>query len=547
MSLHFSGLFSGIDGDKIVEALMNVHRVPLNRLELRKADWQAKQSAVADLESRMNSLNDLVEKLSDTSNLRYVTGTSSDTDVLGAFASLGANEGTYSILVNQLAAAEREVHDGVATLETALGEGQFVYTYNGVTRTVQTEADDVLADLRDLINSDAGNPGVTASILEYDDGAGGVFHLVLSGQDAGEDYTITIDAGTTLSGFEAGNWIETLTAQNAEIRLDGYPPGKWIERSTNTISDVIPNVTVELYTPGTATVTVTRNSGPLKTDLSNLVAIYNGIVDKMDQYTGYDAESGTGGVMQGDSTLHGVFQRVRSAITGAAGGFDSSQDAFVMAAQIGLEIDEDGYLALDEGTLSEALSEDYLAVLRLIGASASGGTDSADLQFDSALTNTQPAIYDVEVDYDAGGQITAARIKLETEESWRALNVDGMGLSGQIGQPEQGLELTVLSGGVSETIGYQVRVQQGFAGQTHDRLEDIMSPVDGAYKTKKDHIDSAIEMLNKQIARQEDRLARIEQRLYEKFARLEATLAQLEAFNSAFQSLFQQLTNSNNE
>ena len=545
MSLYFAGLSSGIDSDAIIESLMVINRIPLNRLQLRKAEWQAKASAVTDLESRMNSLKSLVEQLSDTSNLRSVTGTSSDTDVLGAFASQGADEATYEVEINQLARAEREVHDGVATLETVLGAGNFVYTYNGVTRTVQTAADATLADLRDLINDDTGNPGVTAYILEYDAGGSEVFHLALSGQDTGEDYSIAIDGGTTLTGFEAGTWTETLQAQNAEIRLDGYPGGDWMARASNTITDVIPNVTLELYTAGTATVTVTRNNGPLTTDIHNLVAIYNGIVDKMGTYTGYDAETETAGILQGDSTLHGVFQQIRSALIGRVAGFDTSEDTFVLAAQIGLEIDKDGRLQLDTDVLADALSQDYMGVLRLIGAAASGGTNSADLQFDSAMDSTQAGVYDIEVDYGAAGEITDARIKLEGEGSWRALNVDGMGLSGQLGQAEQGLELTVLNGGISETIPYQVRVQQGFATATSDRLEEIMSTVDGAYLTKSNQIDSAIDMINKQIDRQEDRLETVEQRLFEKFTRLEVSLAQYEALNTAFESLFQQLVGGN--
>ena len=545
MSLYFAGLSSGIDSDAIIESLMAINRIPLNRLQLRKAEWQAKASAVTDLESRMNSLKSLVEQLSDTSNLRSVTGTSSDTDVLGAFASQGADEATYEVEINQLARAEREVHDGVATLETVLGAGNFVYTYNGVTRTVQTAADATLADLRDLINDDTGNPGVTAYILEYDAGGSEVFHLALSGQDTGEDYSIAIDGGTTLTGFEAGTWTETLQAQNAEIRLDGYPGGDWMARASNTITDVIPNVTLELYTAGTATVTVTRNNGPLTTDIHNLVAIYNGIVDKMGTYTGYDAETETAGILQGDSTLHGVFQQIRSALIGRVAGFDTSEDTFVLAAQIGLEIDKDGRLQLDTDVLADALSQDYMGVLRLIGAAASGGTNSADLQFDSAMDSTQAGVYDIEVDYGAAGEITDARIKLEGEGSWRALNVDGMGLSGQLGQAEQGLELTVLNGGISETIPYQVRVQQGFATATSDRLEEIMSTVDGAYLTKSNQIDSAIDMINKQIDRQEDRLETVEQRLFEKFTRLEVSLAQYEALNTAFESLFQQLVGGN--
>lgn len=548
MTIQLTGVNSGIDFDAFVQATLAANSAPLVRLQQDEAEWKTKLAAVSDLESRMGNLEDLVETLSDMTNLRHVLAGSSDSDKLSAVASAGAGEGTYEFTVNQLASAEKEIHEGVATLEAVLGAGTFVYTYNGETRTIQTSAESTLENLQDLINNDGGNPGLRASILEYDDGEGGVFHLVLSGLDTGEDNTITIEDATTLSDFRpgGGRWVETQSAENAEFRVDGYPEGEWIESSTNTLSNVVPNVTVTLHDTGTETLTLSRDYQPLKTDLSNLVAIYNGIVDTLDTYTGYDEETGTSGIMQGDSTLNLLIASVRATLTGPVSGF-TSEDSFTMAAQLGIEIDKDGHLSLDESTLDEALAEDYLGVLRLIGASGTGGTDNTGLQFDSALTSTEAGTYEVEVDYDAAGGVTAARVRLAGESSWRSMVVDGTSLTGDVGNPEQGMALTVITPGVSETIPYEVRVQQGFAGSAYDRLEEIMNPVDGAFLTKKNQIDLTLTAIGKQIDRQEERLLAMEERLSEKYARLETTLVQLEGLNAAFASLFQMFANNQSQ
>jgi hypothetical protein len=185
-----------------------------------------------------------------------------------------------------------------------VGAGQFVYTYNGVTRTLAATSTTTLQNLVDLINKDSGNPGVTASILDYDVSGDPDkrFHLVLSGGDSGQDYGITIGAGTTVAGFAPGaNWTQTQAAVNAQIRVDGYPAGNWIERSSNTISDVIPGVTINLVSPGTASVTLTRSTSQLNEEMTNLVNIYNGIATQVKKYTGYNTDTKTGGVLEGDS------------------------------------------------------------------------------------------------------------------------------------------------------------------------------------------------------------------------------------------------------
>ncbi len=550
MATGLAGVFTNIDTDVLVARSIAIERVPLDRLSAKKTDYEAKKTVVETIESRFTHLEDLIDELRVLSDLRGVSVTSTDRDIVSATGQAGAGEGVYQIEVNRLATSERHVHDGVQDETAALGAAaQFVYTYNGQTRTIQTAATTTLEDLVGLINNDAGNPGVKASILEYEVDASHVYHLVLAGTDTGDDYDITIDAGTTLTGFDASAWTETLDAVDAQLRVDGYPAGTWITRSSNSVTDVIPGVTLELKDTNAAspvTVSSTRSTEQLKTDLGNLASIYNGIVETIDAYTGYDEDTGNAGALQGDSTLYGLVTRVRSALTGAQTGFTSDNDTFMMASQIGLEIDRDGVMEFDTSTFDDAVESDYSSVLEVIGALGQGSTDNANLQFSKAESVTEAGTYDVEIDYDGGGGITAARIRKQGETTWNDATVNGTTISGMVTGPEEGLVLDVLTGGTSETISYEVNVKKGFAGAVYDVLDEIMDAVDGAFVTKKNQIDDAVEDLSDQIETLEDRLLDIEERLLAKYARMETLLAQYDAQRGAFEAMFASLDAMNN-
>jgi len=447
--------------------------------------------------------------------------------------------------------------DGDVGTDTLIGAGTFVYTYNEVTRTITTTADTTLGEFRDLINNDAENPGVIASILEYQGGSGGKYHLVLSGRDTGEDYTIAIEAETTLSGFQAADWTETQSAQNAQIRVDGYPADDWIESAGNTVTSVIPSVTLNLLaTTGGSSVTVNllRDTEQLKSDLANLAGIYNGIVDEINEHVGYDPETDVAGVLIGDSGLNLLLAQIRLLLTTPQAGFDSDEDTYTMAAQIGIEIDRDGYLSLDETMLDEALSEDYFGVLELIGAAGIGGSDSQYVQFNSADSTTTPGVYEVKANVDADGNVIEGqawfRTEGEGEGDWRMASIDGNVLTGPSGYPEQWLRVTIIAdpahAGSPYTQTAEVRVQQGFGGGLYDELEAMLDTTDGPLAIKKERCEDAIDRLEERIAAEEDRLADREERLREKYARLEATLAELDSFRAAFDAMITALNAVNN-
>ncbi len=544
-----SGVLSGIDSEVFVAQALAVARKPLDNLLARKALTQNKQVTFDNLQNLFTSLKSQADSLRDMVAIRGVTASTSDLDIVALTASVGAIEGSYGIEINQLAAAERRVHAGVADKTAAFGSAaQFVYTYDGTTRTVQTSDTTTLEDLAGLINDDSGNPGVSASILEYDSGDGLAYHLVLGGRNTGVDHTITIEVATTLTGFEAGgNWTVSQSARNAQVRLDGYPAGGWIESESNSVSGVIPNVTLELKHIGTATVTLSRDTSQVASGLSNLVSTYNVIVDNLDSIVGYDDQAKTSGIFQGDSTVTGLISGARDLLVRVASGFVNGTDAYTTPASIGLELDKDGHLALDSAILNEALGADYDAVLSLIAASGSGTVSSSDIQFTSTLDSTTPGSYQIKLVYDGAGDITEAYYrKNDALDDWRAADVDGNSITGTLGSPEQGLNILVITPYTSETKIYDVEVKQGFAGALYDLTAAQLDPVSGTFEVKTSQFDLVISSLDKQIELQQARLTAKEERLRAQYIRMEIALAKLEGFQSAFIAMISSLESMNN-
>ena len=207
--LRLPGLATGIDTTTLIAQLMIINSRRLANYQTQKMGYEAKSSALDELRTVIAALSSSVSALSDADNLQAFTASSSDTDVLTVGASSDAFPGSHSVQINQLATTETWIHD-VSTFgyETDyVGEGDFIYSYNNQERVITTTAETTLEGLVDLINNDNDNPGVTASLLYQ----GGKYHLMLSGQETGEDYQISINESTTEvweSSTEGGSFTE---------------------------------------------------------------------------------------------------------------------------------------------------------------------------------------------------------------------------------------------------------------------------------------------------------------------------------------------------
>ncbi len=223
-TIQLPGLLTGIDTATLIAQLMAVERRTLNMYEGRKSAWEEKKDALSSLESKLEALRTSVRSLSNSNELRAFTVASSDSDILTAEASYDAFEGNHTVVINQLANAERWVHtNGKEYAEDYVGAGTFIYSYNHQETVLTTTATTTLQDLAGLINNDANNPGVTANLLYYND----AYHLVLNGNDPGSDYQTSINASNTEvrqaeSAFTVANDNATLTSRIIDLdQFDG--------------------------------------------------------------------------------------------------------------------------------------------------------------------------------------------------------------------------------------------------------------------------------------------------------------------------------------
>jgi flagellar hook-associated protein 2 len=648
---------TGIDTNALIAQLMAVERRTLDMYEQRKSVWEEKQD--------LSTLASSIRALSDADELRAFSAASSDSDKVTAEATFSAYEGNHTVVVNQLATAERWVHTtGLEYLEDYVGEGTFIYSYNHQEVAITTTATTTLEDLVGMINNDADNPGVTASLLNYN----GAYHLVLNGNEAGTDYEISINASNTevwqadsaftfnsdngalgtkvtdldqfdlnggalagderiritghthdgtavdvymdvtantklfhiveeindafagtatatlengkivltdhtsgasqmdlalsydagtgpttlsvptisqstqggsvtadLAGFAEADFTETQSAQDSQIRVDGYPGGDWIERSSNTIDDVIYGVTLHLHDTTDASgeqITLTRDIASVKEKLNSMVEAYNFVMQYVKEKTGYNDVVQTAGLLMGDYVVSGIRSQLLTPFISQTSGFITDVDSFLMPGQIGLELDRDGVLSLNTNVFDEAIAEDYMGVLAVIGADKTGSSDSNTIEFYGASSdNTTAGTYDVEVTI-AAGAITGARIKLSSESTYRDATFSDNIVTGDSTfddnsnpvYPENGLQLSV---DLSQTGVFTatVRVKQGFTGAIEDALDNMLKATTGSVQIDQEHIDDQIEYLQDRIDVEQERLTRTEARLVARYARLERTLA----------------------
>jgi len=234
----------------------------------------------------------------------------------------------------------------------------------------------------------------------------------------------------------------------------------------------------------------------------------------------------------GDYVVSSIRDQLRLPLIAQTSGFIEDTDTFLTPAQIGLELDRDGLLSLDTNAFDEAIAEDYMGVLALIGADKTGSSNSNTIEFYGAGSNyTTAGSYDVQVVVNEG-RIISAGIKLSTESTYRdATYTDNIVTgdstfddNGDPLYPENSLQLSI---NLSQdgTFTATVRVRQGFAGAVEDVLDRILKTTTGSIRIDQDHVTDVIANIQDRIELEEQRLARREERLVARFAHLERTLA----------------------
>ncbi|MHB1397783.1 MAG: flagellar filament capping protein FliD [Trichloromonadaceae bacterium] len=347
MAFTLGGLATGLDTNSLIKELMNAQRQPIKRLQNDKSFHKTRLTAYTDFDKKLKDLLAKAEAMETSQKFLASKATPSSKDYFGVTATTTAPSGNYNIEVVSLAKQEREVAAGVADGFTSAG-GEL--TING--KTVNITAGSTLEQIRGAINSTA-DIGVSASIIN--DGTGTPHRLVFTANQAGVN-GVDISANTTDLAFtsQAGSL--------AQVKVDGID----IFRTSNTVADAIPGVTLDLVKMNplgeTTSLKVETDQDAVKQKLKDFVKSYNDIVS----FIGNQKDASWGR----DSGLQLPKTRLQNLLTTAIGGSGTLQSL----SQLGLETQKDGTVVLNDAKLSKTLTDNLADVTSLLtGVNGGGG------------------------------------------------------------------------------------------------------------------------------------------------------------------------------
>ncbi|MCX8087005.1 MAG: flagellar filament capping protein FliD [Rhodocyclaceae bacterium] len=379
-TLSSPGIGSGLDINGIVSKLMLVESRPLTQLAAKEASFQAKISAYGSVKSALDNLLGAVNTLKTAGTYTGLSATSSNKDVATATAASGALAGTYSINVTQLAKYHtvRSSDAYTATSNTFTHGTLSIQIGSGTPVNITIDgSNNTLAGIRDAIN--AANAGVKASIVN--DGTN--YRLILNSQTLGSSGAITVAVTDSGSGgsFALGNLaspslVTTQNADDAQLTINGLA----ITRSSNTITDAIDNVTLNLVATGSTTVTVGKNTAAVVAAFDGFVKAFNEAKKQIDAVAKYDPQTKKAAVLTGDAAIRSVQSQLNQLVFSRVSGFGD----IGTLSDIGIRLQSDGTLKLDTAKLTEALNDPNKDVKGLMTQTTAGNPGIA-VRFATAL------------------------------------------------------------------------------------------------------------------------------------------------------------------
>lgn len=382
---------SGIDTGTLVPALVTAQFATKNAALTAKSTALTSQiSGISSLKSAITTFSSALDSLVKGGTLQ-TQPTSSDTGSISATAISGAKVSALSstISVTRLATAQvagtkvamdRTKPLGSGNLTLTVGTGIYTDAKGNSVKagtdgaiwagldpdvskrtvfTITVGANDTMDTVAASIN--ATKSGVTASVVS--DGKGGAFLSVKGATGDAQAFTLKGATDVIDIGPGAKNTQVTSSALNAQLTVDGIP----VERSSNTISDLVDGVKLQLSTVSKAPVTLssTPPTDGLTQAVNDVVETYNQILAIINEQT-----DPVTGVLRADPAAASLLRSLKALTlkplaTGAAPGVPTT------LAEIGVATNRDGTLRVDTAQLAKQISTNPAGIEAMFAPSTS--------------------------------------------------------------------------------------------------------------------------------------------------------------------------------
>ncbi len=464
-----------------------------------------------------------------TPGAAYTIDISSAGTGTGLSVGVTANGRDYLESIGMLGTALANQPLTTARLSTPIGglnpDGTGSFTINGV--TISYRPTDSISSVLSRINTSGA--GVTAA---YDPIADKV--RLTSNRTGSALISMTDNVGNFLAAIGVLGAVQE-AGQTAEFAVDTGSGFQTLTSSSNTVTGVIPGVTLQLnaVSADPVNVTVSQDTASVVGLVRSFVEQFNSLASMIDKNSGYDPDTKSAGKLLGDPTMAILKSRLRSIVTdvvlGASGPYRSLADVGISTGPIGSAPGSTNSLVLDEAKLTKALQDNPNAVMELFAGFAShvtlSGSGSLVSASGSPIGVRQSGRYAITT--DASGNITAY-------------------FTPTGGTPGPTVSGTIAPGGTNSTLipGVTLTADATLTNSTQYldvavdsmgafvRLSDYLGQVlaaNGLMASKMDAYDRELRDIDTRMKVLQDRIDAREALLRQQFARLESILAQYQA------------------
>jgi len=364
----------GIDVNSAVSAAVTAAEAPENTWESQETLVQNQTNALNSLQTGVSSLDNDMQSFNNLIGpLTSMSVTSSNSGIVTASAVSGTAAGNHVVEVNNLASTASWASSTVASAATDLAGGSFTITgADGTVTTISTgTGSSSLNDVANTINAD--NLGLTASVIT--DANGARLSIVSNTSGSAANFSVSSGGGVTFSKTVAGN--------NASFSVDGLT----LSSASNTVTGALPGITLNLLSgsPGTqVSLNVAPNTSQAATAINQFVTDYNSVITALNNQF---ADSGSGqGVLATDATVRNLQSELLGALSYT---FTPASGTTTMPnlSSMGITVNNDGTLSVDNSTLNNALQNNYSDVQSFFqGTAFNGFASSLDQQLTGFLS-----------------------------------------------------------------------------------------------------------------------------------------------------------------
>jgi flagellar hook-associated protein 2 len=283
------------------------------------------------------------------------------------------------------------------TIESASSQSQVnssLLTTGSITATDVSTGNGSLADI--VANINAAGLGVTASSVQTGPDQ---YLLQLSSSTTGTDSALSVDTNA-FSGSSLGALNVASEGQNAEV-LVGGTGGYALQSQTNTVTGLLPGLTLSLLSASTnpVTVTVTPDASAATTAVQNVVDDANAVLSDIQTDAGYNAATKTGGPLMGSAVLQTVTNEIQNIFASISG-----SSSLGNSLNIGLSL-SGGQVQFNSATFQSAYAANPAQVAAMFTQDGTFAPTSpaytGEVSLSFAGNTTKAGSYDVQISQSA--------------------------------------------------------------------------------------------------------------------------------------------------